>query len=114
MRELPGEDRLLESLMEDYVVERFRFYPVESTRAGLPGGDDRLGSFSRHDVEARIAWLADFHLQVAGVHLAALSRPAYLDALWLTSLVKAEILDLEERRLWEKSAAFYAEPIRRG
>ncbi len=33
---LPEEDRLLEDVMEAYVAERFRFYPVESTLSGLP------------------------------------------------------------------------------
>jgi hypothetical protein len=110
----PDEDRLLETLMEEYVATRFGFYPVESTLAGLPGRDAMLGSFSRSDIGSRILWLSDFHTKLMGVDIRALSRPAYLDALWLTSLTKAELFDLETRRLWTLSPAFYAEHIRAG
>jgi hypothetical protein len=110
----PDEDRLLEGLMEEYVTARFVFYPVESTLAGLPGHDAALGSFSRSDIIRRVAWLSDFHTKLMGLKFKALSQPAYLDALWLTSLAKAELFDLEERRLWAYSAAFYGENIRAG
>jgi Bacterial protein of unknown function (DUF885) len=108
------EDRLLESLMEDYVTARFHFYPVESTLAGLPGNDAELGSFSRADVTRRISWLYDYHNRLSGLRLTSLSQPAFLDALWLTSLTKAELFDLERRRTWASSPRFYADGIRTG
>lgn len=108
------EDRLLERLMEDYVTARFHFYPVESTLAGLPGNDDRLGSFSHTDVTRRISWLYDFHNRLSGVRITALSQPAFLDTLWLTSLTKAELFDLEKRKIWSSSPGFYADTIRSG
>jgi hypothetical protein len=110
----PEEDRLLERLMEEYVTERVRFYPVESTLAGLPGNDGSLGSFSRSDFARRSAALSDFHKKLIGLKLNALSQPSYLDALWLTSLVKSELFDLEERRIWERSPSFYGNTIRIG
>jgi hypothetical protein len=110
----PDEDRLLESLMEEYVSARFRFYPVESTLAGLPGNDASLGSFARSDFARRGAALSDFHKKLIGLRLNALSQPSYLDALWLTSLVKSELFDLEERRIWERSPSFYGDTIRVG
>jgi hypothetical protein len=113
-RSFPDEDRLLESLMEEYVAARLGFYPVESTLAGLPGRDAVLGSFSRSDITDRVHWLSDFHTKLMGLKLNALSQPAYLDALWLTSLTKAELFDLERRRLWALSPAFYGESIRTG
>jgi Bacterial protein of unknown function (DUF885) len=108
------EDRLLESLMEDYVTTRFHFYPVESTLAGLAGNDAEIGSFSRTDIARRISWLYDFHNRLSGLELTALSQPAFLDALWLTSLTKAELFDLETRRTWASAPAFYADTIRSG
>ncbi len=110
----PDEDRLLESIMEEYVAARFGFYPVESTLAGLTGHDAALGSFSRSDIQRRVGWLSDFHTRLMGLKLKALSQPSYLDALWLTSLTKAELYDLEHRRLWTVSPAFYAETARTG
>jgi len=100
--------------MEEYVAARFGFYPVESTLAGLAGRDAQLGSFSRMDIAGRVLWLSDFHTKLMGLKLGALSQPAYLDALWLTSLTKAELFDLEERRLWALSPAFYGERLRTG
>ena len=111
---LPEEDRLLEDIMETYVSERFRFYPVESTLSGLPGNDERLGSYSRAAIEERIGWLLDFHHKLMGLRPTALSQPGYLDALWLASLVKAELFELEERSLWRRSAAFYGDAVRLG
>ena len=110
----PDEDRLLEGLMEEYVAARLGFYPVESTLAGLPGRDAVLGSFSRQDITGRVSWLSDFHTKLMGLKLGALSQPAYLDALWLTSLTKAEVFDLESRRIWALSPAFYGETLRTG
>jgi hypothetical protein len=112
--DFPEEDRLLEGLMEEYVAARFDFYPAESTLAGLPGRDASLGSYSRSDIASRVQWLSDFHTKLMGLKLGALSRPAYLDAQWLVSLTKAELFDLDERRLWEISAAFYGDNIRTG
>ncbi len=111
---LPDEDRLLEDMMESYVSARFRFYPVESTLSGLPGNDDRLGDFSRASIDGRVDWLTDFHYKLLGLRLTALSQPAYLDALWLTSLVKAELFELEVRGVWRRSASFYADTARLG
>jgi len=111
---LPEEDRLLESLMEEYITARFGFYPVESTLAGLPGQDAELGNFSRASIAGRVLCLSDFHTKLMGLYLQSLSQPAYLDALWLTSLTKAELFDLENRRLWALSPAFYGEQIRTG
>ncbi len=111
---LPVEDRLLEDVMEAYFAERFRFFPVESTLSGLPGNDDRLGSFARADIDARVSWLSDFHYKLMGLRLTELSQPAYLDAVWLTSLVKAELFELEQRQLWNRTAAFYGDHIRLG
>jgi hypothetical protein len=110
----PAEDRLLESLAEEYTTARFRFYPVESTLAGLPGQNGAFGRFTESDVASRAAWLSDFHTKLSGLNLKALSQPAYLDALWLTSLSKAEIFDLQERRLWAVSPGFYGDQIRSG
>ena len=95
-------------------TERLRFYPVESTFAGLPGNDGRLGDFSRRGIEERVLWLVDFHDRLMGLRVNALSQPSYLDALWLTSLVKAELFELEGRSLWTRSAAFYGDQILRG
>jgi len=100
--------------MEEYITARFGFYPVESTLAGLPGQDAELGNFSRASIAGRVLWLSDFHTKLMGLKLQALSQPAYLDALWLTSLTKAELFDLENRRLWAISPAFYGEQIRTG
>ena len=111
---LPVEDRLLENVMEVYFAERFRFFPVESTLSGLPGNDDRLGSFARADIDARVSWLSDFHYKLMGLRLTELSQLAYLDAIWLTSLVKAELFELEQRQLWNRTAAFYGDQIRLG
>ena len=111
---LPEEDHFLEDIMEAYVSERFRFYPVESTLSGLPGNDDRLGTYSQAAIDARVAWLTDFHHKLMGLRLTRLSQAGYVDALWLTSLVKAELFALEERMRWRRSAAFYGDTIRLG
>src|SRR5262245_2751600 len=98
--------------MEEYVAARFGFFPAESTLARLPGRDAWLGSLSQAHIASRVQWLSDFHTKLMGLKLGSLSQPAYLDALWLTSLTKAELFDLEDRRLWTISPAFYGDNIR--
>ncbi|HXV65276.1 MAG TPA: DUF885 family protein [Vicinamibacteria bacterium] len=109
-----AEDRLLERLIEEYVTARFEFYPVEATAAGLAGNDDRLGTFARPDIERRVGWLADFQQKLSGLSPRRLSPAAHTDALWLSSLVKAELFELEERARWRTTASFYGEFIRAG
>lgn len=109
-----AEDRLVEELMDEYIAARFTFYPVEATLAGLPGNDDRLGDFSRTDIEGRIRFLIDYRQKLTGVRPTWLSESAHMDLLWLTSLVKAELFELEERALWSRSPAFYGDAIREG
>ncbi|HSF16695.1 MAG TPA: DUF885 family protein [Vicinamibacteria bacterium] len=109
-----AENRLLERLTEEYVTARFEFYPVEATAAGLAGNDDRLGTFARPDIERRIRWLADFQQKLSGLPPRRLSPTAHMDALWLSSLVKAELFELEERARWRTTASFYGEFIRAG
>ena len=108
------EDAILEERAREYFDQRFRFYPVEATAAGLHAYDGELGQFGASDIASRVAELRDLRQRLLGIDLTGLSRPAFVDALWLTSMVKAELFELEEVESWRRSPRFYSEVLCRG
>ncbi|MGH9461690.1 MAG: hypothetical protein ACRD1X_10770, partial [Vicinamibacteria bacterium] len=113
-RNVSAEDRILEERSRDYFDERFRFYPVEATGAGVHAYDGELGRFGASQIAARVAQLLDFRQRLLGIDLSGLSWAAFIDALWLTSTVKAELFELEEIEPWRKSPSFYSDILCRG
>ena len=109
-----AEDEILEERAREYFDERFRFYPVEATAAGLHAYDGELGQFGARHVASRVLQLRDLRQRLLGTDLTGLSRAAFVDALWLTSTVKAELFELEEIELWRRSPRFYSEIVCRG
>ena len=109
-----AEDEVLEERAREYFDERFRFYPVEATAAGLHAYDDELGQFGASHVASRVLQLRDLRQRLLGIDLTGLSRAAFVDALWLISTVKAELFELEEIEPWRRSPRFYSEILCRG
>jgi hypothetical protein len=110
-REAFPEDAILEERAKEYFDERFRFYPVEATAAGLHTHDSELGRFTESQMKSRVSELRDFRQRLLGIDLTKLSRPAFIDALLLTSAVKAELFELEEVEPWRRSPRFYSDII---
>lgn len=108
------EDGMLSRLAGDYYSARVRFYPVEATKKGHHEFDSELGSYSREDLESRLAWLHNFRQRLLGVDATNVSPSAYVDWLLLTSAVKGEIYDLAEVRSWHRSPLNYSGAIRDG
>jgi hypothetical protein len=109
-----AEDRILEERARDYFDERFRFYPVEATGAGVHAYDGELGRFGASQIAARVAQLRDLRQRLLGIDLSSLSWDGFIDALWLTSTVKAELFELEQIEPWRKSPSFYSDILCRG
>ncbi|HEX9726845.1 MAG TPA: DUF885 family protein [Vicinamibacteria bacterium] len=109
-----AEDRILEERAREYFDERFRFYPVEATVAGVHAYDGELGRFEVSQITSRVRQLRDLRQRLLGIDLAVLSWDGFVDALWLTSTVKAELFELEQIEPWRKSPGFYADVICRG
>jgi hypothetical protein len=112
-REAFPEDAILEERAKEYFDERFRFYPVEATAAGLHTHDSELGRFTESQMKSRVSELRDFRQRLLGIDLTKLSRPAFIDALLLTSAVKAELFELEEVEPWRRSPRFYSSSWKR-
>ena len=104
-----AQDELVAELVDRYVSERHRFYPIEAVLAGVPNEDASLGSFRAEDIDRRVAQLVDYHKQLTAFDPTALSESAYIDVQWLTSWVKLELFVLEELEPWRLSPAFYGE-----
>ncbi len=109
-----AEDEILEERAREYFDERFRFYPIEATAAGLHAYDGELGQFGASHVASRVLQLRDLRQRLLGIDLTGLSHAAFIDALWLISTVKAELFELEELEPWRRSPRFYSEIMCRG
>jgi uncharacterized protein (DUF885 family) len=109
-----AEDRILEERARDYFDERFRFYPVEATAAGVHAYDGELGRFGPNEIASRVVELRDLRQRLLGIDLSGLSWDAFVDALWLTSTVKAELFELEQIEPWRRSPSFYSDVLCRG
>lgn len=109
-----AEDQILEERAREYFDQRFLFYPVEATVAGLHAYDDELGQFGAGQITSRILELRDLRQRLLGIDLTRLSRDSFVDALWLTSAIKAELFELGENEQWRRSPLFYSDVLCRG
>jgi uncharacterized protein (DUF885 family) len=90
----PSFDRFF----DDYF---FRFYPTQGTAAGFHQYDTKLEDYSRNGVQQRIEVLHRFERQFA-------AAPETDDRDLVLGRIRADLLELEEIRQWEKNPDVYS------
>ena len=104
----PGvEDRRFEGLVDLYFDIRFGLNPAEATQAGLHEWDERFGHTARKQLEEAIGRLRQIDRDLAAIDVHALAPSRTIDWEILTSRVKADLLELERIRPYEKNPNYY-------
>ena len=101
-------DEAFGRFVDAYFAARFADRPSEGTAAGLHEYDTRLEDPSRPHVEQRIVELKDQLGRLQAFDRAMLAFDEAIDAEVLDGQIRAELLDLETLRVWERNPMLYA------
>jgi uncharacterized protein (DUF885 family) len=93
--------------VDDYFDAYFARKPSEGTAAGLHIYDDRLEDGSADAVTKRVATVKALQARLAKLRAGKLTEDENIDAEVLDGLIKAELLDLEVVRPWQKNPMSY-------
>jgi uncharacterized protein (DUF885 family) len=93
--------QLSDRFFNDYY---FKFYPSVATQTGIHKYDSQLEDYSRAGVDARVRSLRVFEKLFN-------EQPAAPDREIMLSFIRAQLLDLEEVRPWEKNPDIYSSGV---
>lgn len=97
----------LGAIAERYLRGYYEFNPTTATALGLHQYDSSLEMRSRADVERERARLRAVVADVSRLPEWRLSTDARYDRLILLSHARAQLLELEETRMWQRDASLY-------
>ncbi|GEM_PF-4859074 len=109
-----SDDRRFDDLSSAYLAWHYAQHPAEATENGVHEYDDAVEEVSRDDIQARVAGLY-YHLRKLGkIDRARLSGLRQEDAAILEGRIRAEIVELERMRRWERDPSWYVEILAEG
>lgn len=100
------QDRF-QQIADAYLRGYYEFNPTEATALGLHEYDARLESRSRESIAAEVKRLNSALQQLARINSNLLSPESRYDYLTLASHARAQLLELEEIRMWQRDANIY-------
>ncbi|HKJ93989.1 MAG TPA: DUF885 family protein, partial [Longimicrobiales bacterium] len=89
-------------------------HPVRATELGIHEGDGQLPDVSRDGVDGRIQALLDWLQKQDDLEPGMLDMPDQIDFRIIEYAIRAELLDLEEIRVWAREPNFYLGEVSRG
>jgi uncharacterized protein (DUF885 family) len=95
------------ALSQRYLDEYAASHPVTATDWGIHTYDHALRDLSASGVEARVRQARALLTEVEAIERSTLRGPAYHDHRLLEYALRAELLELEEERAWQKNPMFY-------
>ena len=102
-----NQDARLRVLTDAYLAGHFAFNPSEATAQGLHDYDAALESRSRDDVAREVRRLRGALAELSRIREGALSTDARYDYLVVQSHARAQLLELEEIRMWQRDPNVY-------
>ncbi|WP_428263621.1 DUF885 domain-containing protein, partial [Haliangium sp.] len=102
------------ALSRRYIAERAAAYPAQATQWGLHEHDHALRDLRAEAIAARVAQLRATLDALTAIERAGLDEPAHTDHLLLDHALRAELLELEEIRAWQRNPMVYNGAIARG
>ncbi len=102
------------SLAEAALAALYAAHPERATLDGVHEYDGSLGDWSRGAVDGRAASFRRHLARLEAIPLDALSDEAYFDALLLDSRLRAELLELDVVRGWQRNPGHYRGIISEG
>ncbi len=102
------------ALSQRYLDEYAVSHPVTATDWGIHTYDHALRDLSAAGIEARVRQARALLTEVEALERSALRGPAYHDHRLLEYALRAELLELEEERAWQKNPMVYNGEIASG
>lgn len=107
-----GAAQTFNTLSENYFQQvYFRFAPTSGTQAGLHQYDTQLEDYSAAAIAKQVAALHEWEHKIAAVDAAALDAEPAADREILLNSIRAELLQLETVRSWEKNPDNYSSGV---
>ncbi|MFL5342501.1 MAG: DUF885 domain-containing protein, partial [Gemmataceae bacterium] len=93
--------------VEDYYQALFTWDPNAATYAGIHDFDDKLPDFSAGSYSRRGVILQRLHARLSGLRAAKLSDADAIDAEVLDHAIRAELLEIQQVRDWQRNPMTY-------
>ncbi len=100
-------DAAFNRFAEAYVTEYLAAHPVRATKLGIHDHDTELPEMSRTRVHERVGRLNDWLSRLRQIEPTSLTENAAYDHEILDHAIRAELLELEEVREWERNPMRY-------
>jgi uncharacterized protein (DUF885 family) len=107
-------DARVAQLADEYLRGYYAFNPTEATAAGLHEYDARLETRSAGAVAAEVRRLRSALASAARVQEWRVGPEARYDLLWMQSHARAQLLELEDVRTWQRDPNVYARAVAAG
>lgn len=101
---LAAYNQFADGFLDWYYAE----HPVRATSLGIHRYDGRLSSFTPAAIERRTAALHGWLRELKQIDREDLEGPAYYDYILLDHAIRAELLDLEQVRSWQRNPMDYS------
>ncbi|MDT7604468.1 MAG: hypothetical protein QOF61_2465 [Acidobacteriota bacterium] len=101
------EDARVAQIADAYLRDYFSFNPTEATAAGLHEYDARLETRDAVAVATQVRALKATLAALARLREWMLSPEARYDFLWMQSHARAQLLELEDIRMWQRDPSLY-------
>jgi uncharacterized protein (DUF885 family) len=104
-----GAGQTFNTLSEQYFEQvYFKYAPTSGTSAGLHQYDTQLEDYSAANIQRQVAALHEWERKIAAVDSSALDAEPAADRDILLNSIRAELLQLEVIRGWEKNPDLYS------
>ncbi|HVG30231.1 MAG TPA: DUF885 family protein [Pyrinomonadaceae bacterium] len=102
-----AQDARVAQIADEYLRGYYAFNPTEATAAGLHEYDSQLERRSAASVAAEVRRLKSTLAALSKIREGALTSEARYDFLWMQSHARAQLLELEDVKMWQRDASLY-------
>jgi uncharacterized protein (DUF885 family) len=103
-----SQDARVAQIADEYLRGHYAFNPTEATAAGLHEYDAQLEPRAAAAVAAEVRRLRSTLSALSRIREGALTDEARYDLLWMQSHARAQLLELEDVRMWQRDAGLYS------
>lgn len=99
---------VFDKIVDDYFTTYFTFHPVSATAAGAHQYDPMLDQLTPALIQEESKQYTELLSRLKNLPLEQLNPVIKADQEWLSNIVKARLLDLNDIRMWQKDPDLYS------